>query len=202
MALGDSYATVDDLKGYLDIEDAVDDTELTAALASVSRGIEKFCQRQFNAADVASVRVFAPTWRAMARVDDFHTVTGLVIETDPSGDGSFGATWAPSEYELHPLNGIVDGEQGWPYSTIRGVRKTFPTCTDRASLRVTAQWGWAAVPTPVRQACLVLAAETFKLADAPFGVAGFGEYGVVRIRQNPMAAAMLAPYRRDPVLVG
>ncbi|MEU8379775.1 hypothetical protein [Streptosporangium sp. NPDC048865] len=202
MALGDPYATLEQLKGRLDIEDAVDDDDLAAALAAVSRGIEKFCHRQFNKAETATARLFTPTWAAMVRVDDFHTTTGLVIATDPGGDATFGTTLEISQYELHPLNGIVDGEEGWPYSTIRGVlRSTFP-CTGRASLRVTAQWGWAAVPAPVRQACLILAAECFKLKDAPFGVAGFGEYGVVRIRQNPIASGMLAPYRRDPVLVG
>lgn len=202
MALGDAYATVDDLKGYLNIPDAVDDVELTAALAAVSRGIEKFCRRQFNKATTATARLFAPGRCALATVDDFHTTTGLIIATDPGGDGAFDATWAASDYQLEPLNGIADGEQGWPYYRIRTLRQTFPASTGRASLQVTAQWGWAAVPDPVHQACRVLASETFKLADAPFGVAGFGEYGVVRIRQNPMAAAMLAPYRLDPVLVG
>ena len=42
---------------------------------------------------------------------------------------------------------------------------------------------------------------TFKLKDAPFGVAGMAEWGVVRVRANPMAMAMIAPYRLHPVLV-
>jgi hypothetical protein len=40
------------------------------------------------------------------------------------------------------------------------------------------------------------------LKDAPFGVAGFGEFGAVRVRNNPRAMALLQPYRRLPVLVG
>jgi hypothetical protein len=47
----------------------------------------------------------------------------------------------------------------------------------------------------------MLAEETFKLKDAPFGVAGFGDFGVVRVRENPAVARLLAPYKRYPMLV-
>jgi hypothetical protein len=53
----------------------------------------------------------------------------------------------------------------------------------------------------VKQACLLLAAEILKLKDAPFGVAGFDGFGVVRVGQNRRATALLGPYRRWPVLV-
>jgi len=202
MALGDPYATLVELKTRLGIEDVGDDDQLDDALETVSRGIEKFCRRQFNKATTASARLFYPDRCAMAMVDDFHTTSGLLIATDAGGDGTFETLWSATDYELHPLNGIADGDLGWPYYKIKAVRKAFPIGTDRASLQVTAQWGWAVVPGPVHTACLILAEECFKLKDAPFGVAGFGEYGAVRVRQNPMAAAMLAPYRRDPVLVG
>jgi len=35
-----------------------------------------------------------------------------------------------------------------------------------------------------------------------FGVQGYGEYGAVRARANPIAADLLAAYRRFGVLVG
>jgi hypothetical protein len=46
----------------------------------------------------------------------------------------------------------------------------------------------------VHEACLIVASETVKLRDAPFGVAGYGDYGAIRVRNNPMAMGMLAPY--------
>jgi hypothetical protein len=77
---------------------------------------------------------------------------------------------------------------------------TFPTSAKRAPLQVTARWGWTAVPAPVADACLILAEEDFKLKDSPFGVGGYGQFGIIRVRDNPMAARMLAPYRRDAVM--
>lgn len=198
MALGDSYALPAELKSYLKIPDTDDDAELTNALAAASRGIEKHTGRQFNQATTATARLFETCRSDLAVVDDFHTATDLVIKTD-AGNGSFGTTWVASSYELRPLNGMVDGEAGWPFYRIKAVGASFPTGTGRASLQVTAQWGWAAVPAPVKQACIVLAAETFKLKDAPFGVAGIGDYGMIRVRQNPLACKMLAPYVRTPV---
>jgi hypothetical protein len=55
----------------------------------------------------------------------------------------------------------------------------------------------------VLQAAQIQAVSIFKSADAPLGVAGFGDIGVVRLRQamHPVAMSLLSQYRRDPVLV-
>lgn len=204
MPLGDPYATLAQFKAYLGVTDAVDDTEATDALTSVSREIETHCKRQFNKQTTATARTFARTaiLQQVAWIDDFHTTTGLIIATDDNDDGLYSEVWTTSEFELEPLNGIVDGESGWPSYRIRPINgQRFPTWVDRAPLKVTAQWGWNAVPAPVKQACLILAAETLKLKDAPFGVAGFSDVGVVRVRDNPMAVKKLGPYVRDPVRV-
>lgn len=204
MALGDPYATSDELKDYLgmSVADTTDDDQITDALSSVSREIEKFCHRQFNLASSATARVFYPLAHYLAKVDDFTAVTS--ITTDEDDDGVYETTWDTTDYQLEPLNGVVDGESGWPYSYVRAVAsRCFPyTCEmSRAPLQVTATWGWAAVPAAVKQACLILASETFRLKGAPFGVASFDQFGPVRVRDNPMAAKKLAPYVLDPVMV-
>jgi hypothetical protein len=149
--------------------------------------------------------VFYPTRQKLALIDDFHTLTGLVVKTDETDDGTFEETWTSADYQLEPLNGIREGTTGWPWWMIRAVgdSRDFPVNEKkRATLEVTARWGWSAVPGPVKTACLIMAAETFKLATAPLGVAGMGEFGIVRVRDNRMATAKLEPYRRDIVLVG
>lgn len=205
MAIGDPYATLAELKSRLGIGDTSDDTRLTSALNTASRGIEKECRRQFNDAGTASARMFYPRSGCLTKVDDFHTTvsaaTGLIVATDQGDDGTYETTWSDTDFFLEPLGGVSDGESGWPYWRIRAVNKYFPVCTRRPSLQLTARWGWAAVPDPIKEACLVLASEIFKLKDAPFGVAGYGDYGPVRVRQNPIACQMIAPYKRDPVLV-
>lgn len=203
MAIGDPYATLPELKSYLRIENTTDDSELIDALAAASRGITDFCKRQFNKETSATARTYKATRSTLAMVDDFHATTGLVVKTDDDEDGIFETTWTTADYELQPLNGVRNGESGWPYWKVLTVASSALTFTvaSQATVQITAQWGWAAVPDPVKQACLILAAETFKLRDAPFGVAGFGDFGAVRVRDNPMARAKLIPYRRNAVLV-
>lgn len=218
MAIGDPYATKDELKDYLKLT-AVGagsefDARLSDAVDTASREIEKICNRQFNKATSATQRVYRPMAYQTCRVDDFWTTSGLIVETDMTGDGIFEVTWAANEYELYPLNGITDGQPGWPYNKMRAtLGKYFPinkygpgtqgwAIGNRATVRVTAQWGWSAVPSPIHQACLIMAAETYELKSAPLGVAGFGDFGVVRVRTNPMALSKLQRYKSDPVLVG
>ncbi|HEX6968607.1 MAG TPA: hypothetical protein VF174_07345 [Micromonosporaceae bacterium] len=205
MALGDPYATRDELKARLDIPDAdtLDDNRMDEALTTVSREIETWCGRQFNNTTVASARVYQPRTTGLLVVDDFHTTTDLTIAVDNGDDGTYETTWPATDYALEPRNGIVSGQTGWPYWRIVATgNRWWPTTHRRPSVQVTAQWGWAAVPAPVKEACLIAAAELFKLGDAPFGIAGYGEFGPVRIRLNSRAMSLLAPYRLNPVKVG
>ncbi|MFI7042583.1 head-tail connector protein [Microbispora rosea] len=198
MAIGDPYATLDELKDYLSLADTVDDTKLSMSLSTVSRGIEHYCRRQFNRAETATPRVFPPLDRCTVRVNDFYTDDDLSVSVDVAGDETFSSTLTVDQYWLRPHNGVVDGEEGWPYNSLASASGAYFL----GLVQVTARWGWEAVPEPVHQACLILASELAKLKDAPFGVAGFGEWGPVRVRQNPMACELLHPYRRLPVLVG
>jgi len=205
MPLGDNYATLLDLKSRLGIgqSDTRDDGRCSAALATASRGIENCCNRQFNDAGSASARIYRPDDWYMSEVDDFHTQVGLVVKTDEADDGAYEVTWDTSDFQAEPLNGVVSGTPGWPYFRLVATEsRYFSYLARHPCLQVTARWGWATVPDPVKEATLIVAEETFKLKDAPFGVAGFGEFGAVRVKQNPLAWGMVAPYRRDPVLVG
>lgn len=200
--LGDPYATLTELKAYANATKDTYDDLLTDALDAASRGIETCTGRQFNDAGTASARVYYPEHSCLVEPDDFHTLVGLVIETSSAGDGVFDTTWDTADYEPRPLNGVVDGQPGWPYTELWGDgTRLFPTGVRKAPVRVTAKWGWAAVPLPIKQATLILATELYKSKDAPFGIAGNDNYGVVRVRENPMVMKKLAPYMRSPVLV-
>ena len=206
MAIGDPYATILELKGYAEhMSDTTDDTQLTEVMLQASRAVEHYCQRQFNKATSATAKIFYPSSLYVACVEDFWTTASLAIATDEGNDGVYELTWTSSDYQLEPINQVVDGETGWPYYRIRavGTSKRFPfTYLDaRAPLQVTAQWGWNAVPTNVKVATIYLAMETFKLRGAPFGVANTDQFGPIRVRDNPKVMNMLAPYRLAPVLV-
>jgi hypothetical protein len=198
VAIGDNYASLSELKAYLGPEVsgvATFDAALTDALNSTRLEIEQFCFRQFNDAGSASARTYDPISPYRVVVDDFHTITGLVIKTDEDGDGVFEKTWTTADYRLRPLNGTRNGVPGWPYWMIEAKENSslrFPK--ELESVQVTARWGWASVPPPVKQATLIIAAKTHQLKDAPLGVAGMGQFGVVRVVDDRIASGKLRRY--------
>jgi hypothetical protein len=196
VALGDPYADLDDLKASLSLTDSRNDAELTRALDAASRHVENWCHRQFNRADVAVPQLYRPSRSGRLAVSDIWTTDGLVVEVDTAGDGGFATTWASDDYVLEPLNGTVDGVSGWPYSEIYASTYSFP-CSRQARVRVTAKYGWEAVPPPIKSATLALATDLFKLKDAAFGVTGgTGEFAApMRVRENALVVALLEPYQ-------
>lgn len=203
MALGDPYITAAELAVYVGIGDTVDDATLQHVVDAVSRGIDGYCGRQFQQTTTASARRYRPASRWLVdAVDEFHTATGLIVKTDDDDDGTFETTWASTDFELAPIDGVVGGVAGWPFNEIVAVEsRSFP-CTRRTSVEVTAQWGWAAVPSDVVEAAYIQGNRVFKRRGSPEGVAGFGEFGVVRVvRLDPDVQAMLNTYNRNIAVV-
>ncbi|MFG3137701.1 head-tail connector protein [Streptomyces sp. NPDC048211] len=202
MAIGDDYISTEELKTYMAIQSDMYDALIANAISSASREIEKYTHRQFNSAGSATARVFQPEVAYRLHVDDFHTNAGLVIETDDSDDGTFGTLWDVGDYELTPYNGTMNGLPGWPFTGITAVGQKRFRWSRRASVRVTANWGWAEVPDDVKQACFILASDTFQLKDARMGIAGSDQFGqIVRVRDNQIAQNKLRAYVRGSVFV-
>ena len=208
--LTDRLVTEDDLKELLGIGDTVDDNRLTLAADAATQMVQAYCDRHFVQQAAATARVYVASTPWLVEVDDISTTTGLVVKTDEDDDGVFETTWATGDYQLEPLNGKMGG-QTWPYTRLRAIQsREWPSDFGQAVVQVTARWGWANpddsslyIPQPVTQAAEIQGVSIFKSADAPLGIAGFGDIGIMRLRQamHPVAAALLAPYRRDPVLV-
>ena len=193
----------DDVKEALGIPipDDVDDTRIDLACLAATQMIQQYCQRQFTADDTASARVFVPESYYLTFTEDFYTTTGLIVQSDPGLDGSWSQTWTTDDYQLEPLNQEQYGE-AWPYHTIRTIGSLwFPEDYGRVTLKVTAKWGWASVPSAVKQAAILQAITIFKSSDAPFGATPFADTGILRLRSalHPTAAALVQNYRKDPV---
>lgn len=203
MAITNGYATLAQVKAAVGITDTDDDTRVELVVGSVSRQIDAWCQRVFYDSGSVSARSFYAATPTLVRVDDFSTTTGLVVKTDDDDDATFETTWDAADYQVEPLNGVVDGMSGWPFYRVRAVEsRSFPS-SRRPQVQVTAQWGWAAVPEPVREACIVQSIRIFKRKDSPFGVAGAADFGVMRMlsKLDPDVELMLAPYRKNPIAV-
>lgn len=200
MAIGADYLTRDELKNYMGLEGTNLDTEVDDAISSASREMERHCNRQFNDAGSASARVYVATRCDEIAVDDFWTTDDFVLEVDVNGDGTW-TTVAASEYQLSPLNRMRDG-MPWVYWKIEMVGTTSLPVRRKASVRVTARWGWEEVPADVKQACKIHASDTFQLKDSRMGVAGSDQFGtILRVRDNSAVAAKLKHFVRDKVLV-
>jgi hypothetical protein len=203
MAISNGLCSLSDVKSAMNIFDSTDDSRLELAVEAASRMIEADCNRRFYQDSTVSARIYAALSGVLVLTDDISTTTGLIVKTDTGFDGTFAQTWTTADYQLEPLNGIVDG-QVWPYTQIRAVESlTFPYSRTRAVVQVTAKWGWAAVPTAVKQAAIIQSISVFKSVEAPFGALGLADTGILRIRSglHPSAAMLVAPYRRDAVLV-
>lgn len=201
MALGADYITRQELKSYMGLEGTTDDALVDDAISSASREIERYCNRQFNDSGSVSARRYRATRCDLIAVDDFWTDTGFILEIDVNGDGTSWTTVAATEYELTPLNRMVNGVE-WVYWKIEMVGSTKLPVSRRACVRVTAQWGWEELPSDVKQAVKMLASDTFQVKDSRMGVAGSDQFGtIVRVRSNSLVEAKLKNFVRKKVLV-
>jgi len=206
MAIG-PYATATQVRARYEGSIDADDDVLELILDAVSRRVELWCQRVFYVVGAsASARIFRAGACDVVRVDDFHSASGVTVKTDDDGDGTFETTWSSSDYQLEPLNGVWNGQPGWPYWQIRAVDGlTFPTGGGRARVQVTAPWGWSATPDNIREATILQTQRLFKRGDSPLGVAGFPDMGAVMrllAKLDPDVEFMLKPYRKSVAAVG
>ena len=199
MAITDGYATLSDVKAALRITDNVDDSLLEISIEAASREIDGWCERVFTSS--TATRIYRPTDVFSVDVDDLQSITTL--KTDSDGDGVFDVTWETTDYQLNPLNGIAGGITT-PYTQVRAIGEyLFPIYEPRnvnaneASIQINGVWGWASIPTAVKQACIILSMRQFKRYDSPTGVMGFGDLGVMRVgRVDPDVEKLLMPFRK------
>lgn len=191
--MANEYADLPTLKLSLGME-ADDDTRddlLNNALASASRSIDTACGRRFYLDAEGSVRVFNPSGRVVCDdsgerllLDDAGAAPTLV-ET-----GSASSWSTVTDYEAGPDNALVRGR---PITSLHRTSSSWGRGTVR--VRVTARWGWPAVPDEIEQATLIQASRLFKRKDSPEGVTGSAEWGVVRLsRRDPDVWALIEHY--------
>ena len=199
MAITNGYATLADVKSALRITDAVDDSLIELSIEAASREIDGYCQRAFY--PTTGTRVFDTTNAFLTETDDIVSVTTLKTSDDGT---TYDTTWAVTDFQLEPLNGVTGG-LAQPYTRVRAIGDyLFPrwsvtgTYTNFAGVQIVGVFGWASVPTAVKQACILLAMRQFKRYDSPLGIAGgFGDMGVMRVgRVDPDVEALLMPFKK------
>lgn len=191
------YVTLSQLKTLINETSTARDDQLTEVVTAASGSVDEFCSRVFGLDASASARVFTPrgaTWADPEGdhllVDDIGSLTGLTVEVGTSASWSAlnAATW-----EAEPLEALTKGR---PVTSLLRIAGQWPSSPGQR-IRVTARWGWPAVPPPVDEAARRMALRLWKLKDAPEGVVGSAEWGAVRVLgSDPVITGLLAPFVR------
>lgn len=191
-----SYASLGDLKSAIRITDTDSDGLLQVALDAATTAIDEHCNRSFTPSSVATARVFEPV-NGRVVTDDFYTTVGLLV----SVAGTLIPAAVPNVsagYTLTPENASALGEPytGFYYSSFPLAAFPLLFAVQRATVTVTAKWGYAAdVPPAVELACLLQASRWFARRNSPYGIAGSPEIGSelrLLAKLDPDVAVMLA----------
>jgi hypothetical protein len=191
MPIVNGYASLADIKLYLNVTGTGEDARLETAIESASRAIDAFTRRRFFSVSAVKYYWAEPDYeQAILLDDDLLTVTE--VATDDQNNRVY-TPWAATDYELEPIN------NGPPWTQIRVAPqsiKRFPIWA--RGVRVTGAWGYSATaPQAVGDACVVLAARYYKRKDAPFGVVGTPELGFMRVTpRDHDVLALLMPFKR------
>jgi hypothetical protein len=201
------YASMEELKSRLSITDTGDDHEIQLVLHAVTDWINTYCGRHFY--QITEARTYRPDNVWTLHIDDLVTATSVDLDYD--GDGVYEVHWVqdvnyqllrydgnynkndmgiqrPNNYlQVTSGNGTSNPAGGqwlpwlWPF-------------TRQNRVQITGTWGWPQIPPNVSQAALIMAADMFKAKDAPWGIAGFGELGLVKTQASPMIVELLRGY--------
>lgn len=202
------YVTVANLRAYMgDPSGTADAGPLASAVTAASRRIDSLCLRSFGVDGSPTVKYFAPTCPyeldfrdCDGQTWDLSTAAGLIVQTDTGYDGTYATTLTNgTHFFLNPINQSQFGVPGWPYTSLQLLSQAsatlpMPATGYKPTVKITGTWGWAAVPADVTQACYVLAESIYKRKDAPFGVAGNGAFGEIRVREDPLVLQLLEPF--------
>jgi hypothetical protein len=192
------YCTVQDVRDHVeDTKAVIAETLIERAISAVSRGIDRHCgfpRRKFWLDATPTTHTYFVSDLYEVWVDDIGDISGLVVETISGGVTD---TWTTDDYHLEPLNADASGGAYAWTKVVSHNGRAFPRDFYQSTLRIRTRHGWSETPDEVFSATLLKAASLIKRKDAPFGVAGFGDFGVVRLRaEDPDVGELLAPFRR------
>jgi len=182
MTIVNGYCTFGEFQAWTQIPGLTKTTVIEDVITATSRAIDDYCQRFFWKTDVEP-RTFGACDPYRVDFGSFNDLAlAIAVKTDAAGDGTFETTWAASDYQLLPFDQPTDR----PYVAVEAIAgRTFPIrhgqLGRRDRVQITGEWGWAAIPAVVKQACLIKAARVFGRHQAIYGVAGVNEFGPIRI---------------------
>lgn len=212
-----TYISVDELKSSLNDSSgqSKDDYELQRACITATTLIHDLCGQHFY--QVNEARTFS--YESIYEMFIDPVVPGSITEfaIDYNGTGVYDTIWTEGvDFQTLRYNEKYNARwigEARPHDFVRILmssggsahRTMLPfvwAYTPNNRVKITATWGWPQVPNNIEHAALLLAVDLFKMKDAPWGVAGMGELGMVKTQANPEVMELLTKYREPRNLVG
>lgn len=183
------YVPVATFKQWWKDETSADDTLIEAAINAAETAIDNALQRRMIVASgTTSARVFRPNpCTPILYFDDAKTVTSIVENGVTLTSGT--------DFVLEPLNGLSTTGEAWPYYRALRYGRDWYTDGVKATVTITADWGWSAIPYEVIESCKIVAADMLSNRDMRNGLVAITEAGGVGSRQNQTVRDMVAKYR-------
>ena len=183
-----NYVTQAAFDAYVGDEQGSATADIRAgALLAAERAVSEFCARNFTVAGAsATARLYAPSGGEVLRIHDCTEVSSIVVS---------GSTLSASSYQLEPYAVSWTGASE-PYQQVRRLNDTWSILTSgEATVTVTAQWGWAAVPAEVAEATKIIGKDILQQRHTVGNIAAVGDFGGM-VRLNTYVRQLLGPLRR------
>lgn len=216
-----AYCSIEELKSSISVAqgDTKDDYEMQAACLAATATIHQLCGQVFY--QTVEARTFSYESIYEMFVDPF--IAGSITEfaLDYNGNGVYDAIWTEGQDfqalryneryntrwkgEERPhdfIRVLLASENGLPAPAGDGFLPFVWAYTPNDRVKITATWGWKQVPNAISRATLLLAVDLFKMKDTPWGIAGTGETGMVKVQSNPQIMELVADYREVRNIVG
>lgn len=181
-----------EFEDYIRTEIGTQDTAHTSsALAAAESVLSGICQREWKVASTSSARVYVPDGTSTLRIHDCTSVTSITLD---------GATVLSTDYQLEPLNNLAWDGTPWPYESVTRLLGWwwFPIIPGKASVTVTAAWGWPAIPPEITEACKILGKSIVEIRNARGGIVGLTDFGPVRVPRDVagQVQSLIAGFKR------
>lgn len=196
--------SLDDLKVALNIDptDIERDDRLQQALENAAAAIVNYCDRDFASSEVTEERAFNYDGSGILEIDDCQlgSITSVKVNDVVQSSTLYSAEpdrRSPVHYwlQLQPFN--MSPAMGFTYNLDT---LWWKAGTLQQVVKVTAMWGWPAVPLDVKQAAIWTAA-AFAESPKPYISQSFESYSVQL--ETPLvdaiparAETLLKPYQR------
>jgi hypothetical protein len=189
-----TIVSVEEFSDYTRDEITANEAEMEAILDATDELLADICHRQWVVASAASTRKYAPrSWSDSIRIHDCTTVTAIVAD---------GEAVSLADCQLEPLNGLDWAGNARPYEQIRLIGQQWPFDDFRATVEVTATWGWPEIPAAVKRAALVLGKDIAAHRNLSFGATFMPDVGGVRVRQATLINDLIRNFRRPEAAAG